>query len=91
MGTISGQCSYVDLSQGGLVGADTVGSTVVGGGGAPNAYHFRNEFLLGSPKFEYVTFKFVATAVGALQINSYIVKDIRFKGRRTIPSYDTAN
>lgn len=87
IGNVSGQGKYVDSSAGTIVGSDTVGLQVVGGGSTPNAYHFRLDLKANTPLFEEVTIKFVAKAIGALQINEYGFVDIRPKGNRTIPIY----
>jgi len=89
IGTINGNGTYVDTSSGTLIGTDTVGLQVVGSGAVFNAYHFRHEFPIASDIFEFVTIKFVATNVGALQINQFGFRDIRYKGRRTIPAYES--
>jgi hypothetical protein len=88
IGSISGQEDYVDIVTGTVVGASTVGLQVVGGGSVPNAYHFRRQFRVASPLFETVTVKFIATGVGALQINEYQFIDIRSKTSRSIPNYN---
>lgn len=85
--SIRGDGDYVDSSFGITVGSSTVGEAVVGSGGTPNAYHFRREFVVASDRFEYVKPKFVATRIGALQINSFTFKDVRYKGHRSLPSY----
>lgn len=88
IGTINGTDSYVDLGSGIMVGSTLVGSQVIGQpGSGVNAYHFEREFVIGSDFFEYITLQFQATAVGALQINTYGFRDIRYKGRRTLPTY----
>lgn len=93
IGNISGQGTYVDTSQGTMIGTDTVGSQIVGSGATVNAFHFRYEFTItNSPaRYEYATIKFVANDVGALQINTFAFRDIRYKGRRTIPAYEATN
>lgn len=87
--TIAGNGSYVDNAQGVLVGSDTVGLQVVGAGAVANAFHFRLEFPINSPIFEFVSIKLQATQIGALQINEMRFRDIRFKGLRTLPTYST--
>ena len=87
IGNISGDGSYVDYTAGTIVGSDTVGVQVVGGGSVPNAFHFRVDLKANTPLFEEVTIMFKANGIGALQINEYGFNDIRAKGNRTIPVY----
>ena len=87
VGNIDGSGSYVDLTAGTIVGSDTIGMQVIGGGSVPNAYHFRLMFKVNTPMFEDVTTMFKANAIGALQINEYGFVDIRFKGNKNIPVY----
>jgi hypothetical protein len=89
VGNINGTAGYVDSSLGTMVGNTTVGTDVVGSSGGSNAYHFRNEFVVASDVFEYAQVKFVANEVGALQINSFTFRDIRYKGRKSMPVYVT--
>jgi hypothetical protein len=88
IGQIDGSGSYVDQQNGTMVGSQTLGQDVIGSSGSPNAYHFHYEFLVGSDIFEYVQVRFTATNIGALQINYYKFKDIRFKGRKALPVYN---
>jgi len=87
IGTVDGNGSYVDFTQGHIVGGSTVGEAVVGSGGQPNSFHFQYEFKVNSDRFHYIQLKFVAKGVGALQINSWTFKDRRYKGNRTLPTY----
>ena len=88
IGNIDGQGSYVDLNAGTIIGSDTIGMQVIGGGSVPNAYHFRLDIKANTPIFEEVTIKFVANAIGALQINEYGFVDTRFKGNKALPIYN---
>jgi hypothetical protein len=88
VGMISGTGPYVDMGSGILVGSQMMGSQVIGQAGTGvNAYHFEYEFLVASPVFQYVTPQFIANAIGALQINQYAFRDIRYKGRRAPLQY----
>ena len=84
--TVSGTGSYVNTGSPTVVGSNTVGSQVVGGGsgqGAPvSAYPFEVEFQFTSDIFEYVQVQFQANNLGYVQIDSFIFKDIRYKGRK---------
>lgn len=85
---IEGSGSYVDLNNGTVVGSTTVGEDVIGSSGVPNAFHFHREFVVASDQFEYVQRKFVAMGIGAIQINYFKYKDIRYKGRKALPAYN---
>lgn len=88
VGMISGAGGYVDTGSGILVGSQMMGSEVIGqSGNGINAYHFEYEFLVASPVFQYVTPQFIANDIGALQINQYAFRDIRYKGRRAPEQY----
>ena len=84
--TVQGNASYVNQGNPVFVGSNTVGSQVVGGGNgqgpAITAYPFEVELEFSSDYFEYVQAKFVANNIGFIQIDEYIFKDIRYKGRK---------
>jgi hypothetical protein len=86
--TVNGNGSYVNTGQPILIGSNTVGSQVIGGGsglGQPIvAYPFEVEFELTSDYFEYVQVQFKANNLGFAQIDDYIFKDLRYKGKRLI-------
>lgn len=85
--TIEGDAKYVDKSKSISVGNYTIGSKVAGGGsGEVFANPFQVEFKVQSPKFEYTRLKIEAVSGGFVQINEIIFKDIRYKGRKVMPS-----
>lgn len=84
-GTISGTGSYVNLGNPQTVGANTVGSQVVGGG-VITAYPFEYEFAVPGPIFEYVQAQFIANNIGFAQIDEFTFKDNRFKSRQILNS-----
>lgn len=87
LATVSGTGSYVNVGNPVLVGANTIGSHVVGGGGdILTAYPFEVEFLIPCDLFEYVQPQFLAPSIGYVQIDSFIFKDVRLKARRIPPS-----
>ena len=89
--TIEGWGTYVDQASGVLVGSDTVGLQAVGAGATFNAFHWRKETVHVTDIYEFVTYKVVALGVGAVQLNELTTKDNRYKGRRTIPAYQSTN
>lgn len=87
LATVSGTGPYVNVGNPVLVGANTIGSHVVGGGGdVLTAYPYEVEFLIPCDLFEYVQPQFVAPSIGYVSIESFIFKDIRLKSRRVPPS-----
>jgi hypothetical protein len=83
--TIEGDGAYVDSGINTYIGASTIGSHVIGGGGADTAHPFRADFALNSDKFQTARVKFEATGVGYVEIDEYTFKDIRDKGRKSLP------
>lgn len=84
--TISGDGSYVDTGASISVGSYTVGSKIAGGGQTVFANPFQVEFIVQSPRFEYVRVRFECTGGGYFQVNSYSFKDIRQKSTRVLPA-----
>lgn len=84
--TIAGTGSYVEQGVNTTIGSQTIGSQTVGGGAPVKAHPFEVDFSIHSSPFNTVRVKFVATDIGAVQINEYTYKDIRDKGRRIKPS-----
>jgi hypothetical protein len=94
---ILGNGSYVDTGKSIAVGTQTDGSKVLGGGGTVFANPFHVEFIINSPRYEYVRVKFVASAPvsdtdptsqpagGFVQINYYEFLDSRWKSTRSVP------
>jgi hypothetical protein len=84
--TINGTGAGVNQGNPTTVGSYTVGSKIYGGGGTIQAFPFEIEIPVGSPRFEYVQVKFVATNVGWAEIDEYAYMDNRFKSQRTLPN-----
>ena len=82
--TVLGSGDYVDSGINTFIGAPTIGSSVIGGGGADTAHPFRIDFPLNSDKFQTIRIKFEALGIGYLQINEYTFKDIRDKGEKSM-------
>ena len=90
VGTIKGSDACVDVNAGTVIGGNNViGSDIVGGSGAPNAFHFARDFVISSDRYEQMQIQFKALAVGPLAINYFGPKDNRYKGRRKLPQYDS--
>lgn len=80
VGTISGNGSYVDTTEGVSVGRMTVGRGEVGGGGAEiQAYNYMHELRLAIDKFQLIKLKFEATALGYASVSTVEMKDLRMK------------
>lgn len=87
---ISGDADYVDKSRRVLVGPNTIGTEIIGGGGdGIEAYHYRHEFYLNTDKFEKIRYRFVAKNIGYLSVAELQFKDIRYKGKRAALKYVT--
>ena len=84
--TILGDGSYVDTGIHTTIGSPTIGSKVIGGGGSDTASPFEIDFPVNSDRFIYVRIKVEAIGIGYAQINEFIFKDIREKGRKNLPS-----
>jgi len=84
--TIDGSASYVDIGKPTTVGNRTIGSMVIGGGGMTTAYPFTVDFGVFSPNFETVSVKVEALDIGYVQVNEFIFKDVRYKGRGSLPT-----
>lgn len=84
--TVLGTGSYVDSGVNTDIGSPTIGSKVIGSGGASTAHPFEIDFPVNSDKFEYVQIKVEALGIGYLQIDSIKFRDIRDKGIKKTPS-----
>jgi len=87
--TITGTGSYVSTGQKVSIGSSTIGSSVIGGGGSSEASPFEIDFPINSDKFINVRIKVKAIGIGFVQINSFLFKDIRSKGRKNLPTRTT--
>lgn len=85
--TISGQGAYVSSASPVGVGSNTVGSTIVGGGGAITANQFTVTIPFFTDYFDNLSFMIQATDVGWAQIDVMRFKDIRLKARKTLPQF----
>lgn len=86
---IKGSGSYVDKSQSVNVGAETIGSSVVGGGSdGIIAYNYMRELIITGDKFKEQKIKFVATKLGYASVSMYEYKDIRLKHFRIPNKYN---
>lgn len=90
VGSISGTGSYVDTEEEVVVGVNTVGSKVVGGGGDEIvAYHYKREIRLALDKLENRKVKFVATGIGYVSISMHADHDIRLHQKKIPRKYRT--
>lgn len=85
--TIAGNGAYVNTGTPAEVGANTIGSQVIGGGGGTvTAYPFEIDYPIASDLYEYVQIQFQGTNIGYAQIDEFIFKDNRYKGRQILPA-----
>lgn len=84
--TIQGSGAYVQSGVNTSIGSNTIGSQTVGGGAEVTAHPFEVEFPVHSDRFNTVRAKFIATDIGAVQVNEYTYKDVRDKGRKIASS-----
>lgn len=80
--TILGTGAYVQSGVNTSIGSNTIGSQTIGGGAPVTAHPFEVDFPVHSDRFNTVRVKFIATDIGAVQVNEYTYKDIRDKGRK---------
>jgi len=86
---IKGSGSYVDLTQSVNVGAETIGSSVVGGGSdGIIAYNYMRELKIKGDKFKEQNLKFVATKLGYASVSVYEFRDLRLKHSRIPNKYN---
>jgi hypothetical protein len=83
--TIEGDGSYVDQGISTSIGSYTIGSKSIGGEGEATAHPFDVTFHIHTARFQFISTRFQATGIGHAAINSYEFKDIRDKGRRSLP------
>lgn len=88
LGMIEGDGSYVDKGQSVAVGAVTVGSSEVGGGGeGVAAYNYKREIKLPFGKFGKIKLKFECTKLGYASVSTIKFYDIRIKSRKISKKY----
>lgn len=83
--TVEGDGAYVDSGVETTIGSPTIGSKVVGGGGASTASPYEVDFPINSDRFVHVRIRIEAEGIGYCSLNSVTFKDIRNKGRKNIP------
>lgn len=83
--TIEGDGTYVDTGTETAIGAQTLGTQVIGGQGGDTASPFEVDFPINSDRFVDVQIKIEALGVGWASVNSFTFKDIRDKGRKNLP------
>lgn len=83
--TIDGRASYVDTGVENYIGGATIGSSVIGGGGATTASPYEVDFPINSDRFVEVRIRIEALGIGYVSVNSMTFKDIRDKGRKHLP------
>jgi hypothetical protein len=83
--TVDGRGNYVDTGIEKYIGGATIGSSVIGGGGATTASPYEIDFPINSDRFVDVRVRFEALGIGYVSVNSITFKDIRDKGRKNLP------
>jgi hypothetical protein len=84
--TIEGDGDYVDQGINTPIGSYTLGSKIIGGGGEATAHPFDVTFPIHTDRYQYISTRFKATGLGYAAINSYVYKDNRDKGTRSLPT-----
>lgn len=85
---IEGSGAYVDKTQKVNVGSHTLGRGEVGGGGSGIiAYHYRRQFRIVVPKFEFIKFKVEPVELGYFSLSEFTFKDVRIKNQKTNSKY----
>ena len=85
--TVNGNGNYVNVGSPTIIGSNTSGSTIVGGGGSTVVgYPYEVDFTIASDLYEYVQVKFVANNIGYCQIDEFGFKDNRLKSRSVLPT-----
>jgi len=84
--TVAGSGSYVDSGIESYIGSATIGSSVIGGGGGTTASPYEVDFPLNIERFTFIRVKVEAQGIGFASVHSITFKDIRDKGRKSIPS-----
>ncbi len=88
VGLIEGTGSYVDKGTAVHVGANTIGSKEIGGGGdGVEAWHYKRAIKLSLDKFEVRQLRFVATGIGYASISETTDHDIRLYAKRLTKKY----
>lgn len=85
LGNISGQATYVDVSNPVTIGSNMVGTQVIGSEGATLAYPYLAMIKVRTPKFRVRALKFVANNYGYISINALTDWDI-ISYREKLPS-----
>lgn len=83
---IEGTGTYVDTGINTTIGSETIGSGAIGGGGTVTAHPFEVDFAVNTGKYINARIKVEALGVGYAQINSFLFKDNRDKGRKNLPT-----
>jgi len=76
VGTITGNGSYVDVSDPRTIGGPLIGTVPIGGGISPLAYPYHLELKLKTPKFRKRTIKLIANNIGYFDFNYIMDWDI---------------
>lgn len=84
--TIEGDAAYVDSGVDTYIGGPTLGSKVIGSGGATTAHPYEYDFPINSDRFVDVRVRLEALNVGYVSVSEMTFKDIRDKGRKNIPA-----
>jgi len=88
IGYIRGDGDYVDRGQSVAVGALTIGSKEVGGGGTGvTAYNYERELDFGQDKFDRVKMRFECLGLGYASISTHKFYDVRNKSRKRPVKY----
>lgn len=89
IGTIDGNGEYVNIDSNAGIGANVIGSSLIGGGESGDAEIFRYIRLLTlkSPKFRKRQFRFVPTGIGHFAVHIIEDRDVQFYNDRLPSQY----
>lgn len=87
LGTISGKSSYVDQGNSILIGAYLIGEDLIGMDESAEAYYFKTELKIKTPKFYCVEIIIRPKGLGYFSILEYEFVDIRIKGDKLPKKY----
>lgn len=87
IGTVLGNANYVNKAKSYLIGSRLIGEDIIGSDSNEEAFYFKTEFKIKSPKFLVTTIIFRPKGIGYLAILDYEFADIRIKADKISKKY----